>query len=174
MPLENKAGSVGVNDQSRRCDRRRGPCGAAHKCGGRTLRLPPEALGRCGSTADPNRSGSGSGGLNGLWGHVVHLDHHASEAKLARRTDSDGGGRDPTSQRSARHWSPDWELAHGRAGREEHRVVADLLGKAGRIRTVPVAAWVKDATDAGKSKRHHGKVRSFDRSTRLVRSGSEE
>jgi len=41
--------------------------------------------------------------------------------------------------------------------REEHWVVADLLGKAGHIRTVPIPAWVKDATDAWKeAKRHHG------------------
>jgi hypothetical protein len=27
--------------------------------------------------------------------------------------------------------------------REEHWVIADLVGKAGHIRTVPVPAWVK-------------------------------
>jgi len=32
--------------------------------------------------------------------------------------------------------------------REEHWVIADLLGKAGHIRTVPVPVWVKDAIDA--------------------------
>jgi integrase len=32
--------------------------------------------------------------------------------------------------------------------REEHRVIADLVGKGGHIRTVPMPAWVKDATDA--------------------------
>ena len=34
--------------------------------------------------------------------------------------------------------------------REEHWVVADLLGKAGHIRTVPVPAWVKNAIDEWK------------------------
>lgn len=33
---------------------------------------------------------------------------------------------------------------------EEHWVIADLLGKAGHIRTVPVPGWVKDAIDAWK------------------------
>jgi integrase len=31
--------------------------------------------------------------------------------------------------------------------REEHWVIADLLGKAGHIRTVPISAWVKAALD---------------------------
>jgi integrase len=31
--------------------------------------------------------------------------------------------------------------------REEHSVIADLLGKAGHIRTVPIPAWVKVAAD---------------------------
>jgi integrase len=34
--------------------------------------------------------------------------------------------------------------------REEHWVIADLLGKAGHIRTVPIPAWVKAATDEWK------------------------
>jgi hypothetical protein len=34
--------------------------------------------------------------------------------------------------------------------REEHWVIADLLGKAGHIRTVPVPAWVKEAIDTWK------------------------
>ena len=34
--------------------------------------------------------------------------------------------------------------------REEHWVIADLLGKAGHIRTVPVPAWVKNAIDEWK------------------------
>src|SRR5438477_12457814 len=34
--------------------------------------------------------------------------------------------------------------------REEHWVIADLLGKAGHIRTVPVPRWVKDANDEWK------------------------
>jgi len=35
--------------------------------------------------------------------------------------------------------------------REEHWVMADLLGKAGHIRTVPIPSWVKDAIDAWKA-----------------------
>jgi len=34
--------------------------------------------------------------------------------------------------------------------REEHWVIADLLGKAGHIRTVPVPGWVKKAIDEWK------------------------
>jgi len=34
--------------------------------------------------------------------------------------------------------------------REEHWVIADLLGKAGHIRTVPIPAWVKSAIDEWK------------------------
>jgi integrase len=34
--------------------------------------------------------------------------------------------------------------------REEHWVIADLLGKAGHVRTVPIPAWVKEAIDAWK------------------------
>src|ERR1700730_7867773 len=34
--------------------------------------------------------------------------------------------------------------------REEHWVIADLLGKAGHIRTVPIPEWVKAAVDAWK------------------------
>ena len=34
--------------------------------------------------------------------------------------------------------------------REEHLVIADLRGKAGHIRTVPIPAWVKEAIDAWK------------------------
>ena len=32
--------------------------------------------------------------------------------------------------------------------REEHWVIADLVGKAGHVRTVPMPMWVKDAIDA--------------------------
>src|SRR5436190_7264426 len=32
--------------------------------------------------------------------------------------------------------------------REEHWVIADLVGKGGHVRTVPMPAWVKDAVDA--------------------------
>jgi integrase len=35
--------------------------------------------------------------------------------------------------------------------REEHWVIADLLGKAGHIRTVPIPAWVKAAIDDWKN-----------------------
>jgi integrase len=31
--------------------------------------------------------------------------------------------------------------------REEHWVIADLHGKAGHIRTVPIPLWVKEAVD---------------------------
>ena len=34
--------------------------------------------------------------------------------------------------------------------REEHWVIADLLGKAGHVRTVPIPAWVKEAIDTWK------------------------
>ena len=34
--------------------------------------------------------------------------------------------------------------------REEHWVIADLLGKAGHIRTIPIPAWVKVAIDEWK------------------------
>jgi integrase len=34
--------------------------------------------------------------------------------------------------------------------REDHWVIADLLGKAGHISTVPVPSWVKDAIDEWK------------------------
>ena len=32
--------------------------------------------------------------------------------------------------------------------REEHWVIADLVGKGGHVRTVPIPAWVKDTVDA--------------------------
>jgi len=35
--------------------------------------------------------------------------------------------------------------------REEHWVIADLLGKAGHIRTVPIPAWVKAGIDRWKN-----------------------
>src|SRR5262249_19077727 len=34
--------------------------------------------------------------------------------------------------------------------REDHWVIADLLGKGGHVRTVPVPSWVKDAIDEWK------------------------
>jgi integrase len=36
--------------------------------------------------------------------------------------------------------------------REEHWVIADLIGKAGHIRTVPIPRWVKEALDAWTTK----------------------
>jgi integrase len=51
-------------------------------------------------------------------------------------------------------------------------VVADLLGKAGDIRTILVPAWVQAAVDAWKELPASPKARSFDRSTRLVKSGA--
>ena len=38
--------------------------------------------------------------------------------------------------------------------REEHWVIADLLGKAGHIRTVPIPSWVKLAIDEWKEAAH--------------------
>jgi len=32
--------------------------------------------------------------------------------------------------------------------RDEHWVIADLVGKAGHVRTVPIPTWVKAAVDA--------------------------
>ena len=34
--------------------------------------------------------------------------------------------------------------------REEHWVIADLVGKGGHVRTVPIPLWVKSAVDAGR------------------------
>ncbi len=56
MPLENKAGDVCIDDQSCRCDRRRGQCGAAHRYGVRTPPIPPPFPGRCGSTGGSART----------------------------------------------------------------------------------------------------------------------
>src|SRR5689334_19044547 len=56
MPLENKAGDVRINDESCRCDRRRGQYGAAHRCGGRTPQTPPADLDRHGLRVDPART----------------------------------------------------------------------------------------------------------------------
>ncbi len=38
--------------------------------------------------------------------------------------------------------------------REEHWVIADLIGKAGHIRTVPIPYWVKKAVDAWTEQAH--------------------
>jgi integrase len=58
--------------------------------------------------------------------------------------------------------------------REEHWVIADLLGKAGHIRTVPIPAWVKEAVDAwkGASGISEGALfRSIDKTGRVWGSG---
>ncbi len=39
--------------------------------------------------------------------------------------------------------------------REEHWEIADLVGKGGHVRTVPIPAWVKHHVDAGRRGRHH-------------------
>lgn len=39
--------------------------------------------------------------------------------------------------------------------REEHWVIADLVGKGGHVRTVPVPAWVKASVDAWTTTRQH-------------------
>ena len=42
--------------------------------------------------------------------------------------------------------------------REEHWVIADLVGKGGHVRTVPIPGWVKDAVDAWtRCCRHHAR-----------------
>jgi hypothetical protein len=46
-------------------------------------------------------------------------------------------------------WTPPRRVAAIQL-REEHWVVADLLGKAGHIRTIPIPAWVKAAVDTWK------------------------
>src|SRR5690242_9031957 len=55
VPLENETGYICINDESCRCGRRRGQCGAAHRLGGRRLRTPPPVQGRCGSAGYPAR-----------------------------------------------------------------------------------------------------------------------
>ena len=45
--------------------------------------------------------------------------------------------------------------------REEHWVIADLIGKGGHIRTVPVPVWVKTAVDAWTEARGITKGRVF-------------
>jgi hypothetical protein len=56
MPLENKADDVSVKHQSCCCSRRSGQSDAAHRCGGRTLRPPPQSQDRRGSADDPART----------------------------------------------------------------------------------------------------------------------
>jgi integrase len=58
--------------------------------------------------------------------------------------------------------------------REEHWVIADLLGKAGHIRTVPIPAWVKEAIDARKQAsgiREGALFRSINKAGRVWGSG---
>jgi integrase len=58
--------------------------------------------------------------------------------------------------------------------REDHWVIADLLGKAGHIRTVPVPAWVKAAIDEWKeaSGINHGALfRSINKTGHVWRNG---
>ena len=55
--------------------------------------------------------------------------------------------------------------------REDHWVIADLLGKAGHIRTVPVPSWVKDAIDEWKEASGITEGRSFARYTGRAGSG---
>ena len=57
--------------------------------------------------------------------------------------------------------------------REEHWVIADLPGKAGHIRTVPIPAWVKEAIDAWKQAGGITGGALF-RSTKLAASGAAE
>lgn len=55
--------------------------------------------------------------------------------------------------------------------REEHWVIADLVGKAGHVRTVPIPTWVKIAVDAWTSTAAITKGRSFEQSTKRGASG---
>jgi integrase len=40
--------------------------------------------------------------------------------------------------------------------REEHWVIADLVGKGGHVRTVPIPRWVKFGGCVDDGRRHHG------------------
>jgi len=55
--------------------------------------------------------------------------------------------------------------------REEHWVVADLVGKAGHVRTVPIPLWVKTAVDAWTAAAASRTVRCSAQSTKLAASG---
>ena len=57
--------------------------------------------------------------------------------------------------------------------REEHWVIADLVGKGGHIRTVPVPDWVKAGIDAWTVAAGVTTGASFARSTRLAESGEQ-
>ena len=55
--------------------------------------------------------------------------------------------------------------------REEHWVIADLVGKGGHMRTVPIPGWVKDAVDAWTDAGHitHGPVfRAINKAGRVL------
>jgi integrase len=52
--------------------------------------------------------------------------------------------------------------------REEHWVIADLIGKGGHVRTIPVRDWVKAGIDAWSPRPGLRAVRSFVRSTKLA------
>ena len=58
--------------------------------------------------------------------------------------------------------------------REEHWVIADLLGKAGHIRTVPIPGWVKLAVDEWTAAAGVTEGALFRSSTRLVGYGERE
>jgi integrase len=58
--------------------------------------------------------------------------------------------------------------------REEHWVIADLVGKGGHVRTVPVPAWVKAAVDrwlTAASIREGPKFRAINKARRIAKSG---
>ena len=56
--------------------------------------------------------------------------------------------------------------------REEHWVIADLVGKGGHVRTVPIPGWVKDAVEPGQTRSTSRTVRSSAPSTRPAGSGA--
>lgn len=59
--------------------------------------------------------------------------------------------------------------------REDHWVIADLVGKAGHVRTVPIPGWVKATIDAwtpGRRPPASRRARSFARSPSTVASGA--
>jgi len=55
--------------------------------------------------------------------------------------------------------------------REEHWVIADLVGKGGHIRTVPIPLWVKRAVDSWTESAQITTVECSDQSTRQAKSG---
>ena len=58
--------------------------------------------------------------------------------------------------------------------REEHWVIADLVGKGGHARTVPVPIWVSTTSTHGQPQRASRAARCSARSTRPVESGARE